>query len=187
MVNKKHKYNNPRGYGSEIDYNGKIKDGKIEKLERHLAIMNIRYDWLTKAMERILDRLYRQSAKDDLMQDIEDSTPSAREKLMNSQLNIRYVGLVLVQGSSALTLIGFNLLTYWTFLWFGLLCYQISAINFYIEDNTVYRETLAKFKAGRGASQSTINALKIKRKRELVYIIGNTAGLILIGLNIITS
>ena len=102
----------------------------------------------------------------------------ARARIKRS-LRLRYVGLVLVQGSSALALLSFPMITYWTALWFGLVCYQ--------EDNKVYRDTKAKYEKHLGSSKSTIDALALKRKREIVYIIGNTIGLILIGANILTG
>jgi len=127
---------------------------------------------------------YKRDGKANLMDKIQTTN---RDKQMARMMPIRYLGLVLVQGSSALALVGFDLITYWTALWFGLLCYQITALSFYKEDNEVYRETLAKYKAGKGSSATTVNRTKVKRKREIVYIIGNTMGLILIGLNIINS
>jgi len=102
-------------------------------------------------------------------------------------LRLRYIGLVLVQGSSALALLSFPMITYWTALWFGLVCYQITAVTFYREDNKVYRDTKLKYERRQGSSKSTIDALALKRKREIVYIIGNTIGLILIGANILTG
>ena len=110
----------------------------------------------------------------------------ARARIKRS-LRLRYVGLVLVQGSSALALLSFPMITYWTALWFGLVCYQVTAITFYREDNKVYRDTKAKYEKHLGSSKSTIDALALKRKREIVYIIGNTIGLILIGANILTG
>ena len=58
---------------------------------------------------------------------------------------------------------------------------------FYQEDNRVYKMTKTKFENHLGSSRSTVQALKVKRNREIVYIIGNTVGLILIGANIATS
>ena len=106
-------------------------------------------------------------------------------KQVNANLRIRYVGLVLVQGSSGLALMGYPLMTYWVALWFGLLCYQITAINFFNEDNRVYKMTQIKYKNNLGSSLETVNALKVKKNREMVYIIGNTIGLVLIGANIL--
>jgi hypothetical protein len=45
--------------------------------------------------------------------------------------------------------------------------------------------TKAKFENRFGSSLETVNALKVKKNREMVYIIGNTIGLILIGANIL--
>ena len=59
---------------------------------------------------------------------------------VNINLRIRYVGLVLVQGSSGLALMGYPIMVYWVALWLGLLCYQITAINFFNEDNRVYKK-----------------------------------------------
>jgi len=104
---------------------------------------------------------------------------------VNANLRLRYVGLVLVQGSSGLALMGYPIMTYWVALWLGLLCYQITAINFFNEDNRVYKKTKIKFENRVGSSLETVNALKVKKNREMVYIIGNTIGLILIGANIL--
>jgi hypothetical protein len=112
----------------------------------------------------------------------------ARQKArVERSLKLRYVGLVLVQGSSGLALLNYPMINYWVALWFGLLCYQLTAVVFYKEDNRVYQSTLEKFNAGMGSNQDTINALAVKRKREIVYIIGNSIGLVLIGINIIQS
>jgi uncharacterized membrane protein len=100
---------------------------------------------------------------------------------------IRYVGLVLVQGSSALALVGYPMMTYWIALWFGLVCYQITAVFYYREDSWVYEKTRIKFYKGLGSDSDTVEQLRIKKNREMVYIIGNTIGLILIGSNIILS
>ena len=100
---------------------------------------------------------------------------------------IRYVGLVLVQGSSALALMGYPMMTYWTALWFGLICYQITAIFYYREDSWVYEKTKIKYNKGLGSDSDTVEQLRIKKNREMVYIVGNTIGLILIGSNIIFS
>ena len=100
---------------------------------------------------------------------------------------IRYVGLVLVQGSSALALIGYPMMTYWIALWFGLVCYQITAIFYYREDSWVYEKTKIKYNKGLGSDSDTVEQLRIKKNREMVYIVGNTIGLILIGSNIIFS
>lgn len=118
-----------------------------------------------------------------MMESIEDR----KRRQLNASLYLRYVGLVLVQGSSALALMGYPLMVYWCALWLGLLHYQITAIMFYQEDNRVYKMTKTKFENHLGSSRSTVQALKVKRNREIVYIIGNTVGLILIGANIITS
>ena len=100
---------------------------------------------------------------------------------------IRYVGLVLVQGSSALALMGYPMMTYWIALWFGLVCYQITATFYYKEDSWVYEKTRIKFHRGLGSDADTVEQLRIKKNREMVYIVGNTIGLILIGSNIIFS
>jgi len=177
-MNKKYKYKNPKGYGTEQDFNSIIKDGKIKRLEREQTILEMFYT-------AILEKLIKEpDALEELATEIEDTE---RDKVMNRNTRIRYVGLILVQGSSALALLSFDLIIYWCALWSGLLCYQITAMSYYKEDNTVYRETLEKFTEGRGSSLATVNSLDKKRKREMVYIIGNTIGLILIGLNIITS
>ena len=116
------------------------------------------------------------------------STIEQRKVLQTRSANrLRYVGLVLVQGSSALILLGFSMTPYWTMLWFGLLCYSISSVFFYKEDNRVYRMTKKKLDLRMGSSQQTVDALAEKRTRERVYIIGNTIGLILVAYNLIIS
>ena len=176
-MTKKHRYKNPKGYGTEQDFHNIVKDGKIERLERERTIMEMFYS-------AILEKLIQNNPLKELATDIEDT---ARDKVMNRNTRIRYVGLILVQGSSALALLSFDLLIYWSALWVGLLCYQITAMSYYKEDNTVYQETLEKYTTGKGSSLATVNSLEKKRKREKVYIIGNTIGLILIGLNIYNS
>ncbi len=116
------------------------------------------------------------------------STIEQRKILQTRSANrLRYVGLVLVQGSSALILFGFSMTPYWTMLWFGLLCYSVSSVFFYNEDNRVYRMTKKKLDLRMGSSQQTVDALAEKRTRERVYIIGNTIGLILVAYNLILS
>jgi len=127
--------------------------------------------------------LEKHEAKERLMSNIEEN----KRQQLTASIWVRYCGLVLVQGSSALALAGFDMLAYWTALWFGLLCYQVTAVLFYREDNRVFKMTEAKFLEGSGSSLETVKALKVKRNREIVYIIGNTMGLILIGLNILTA
>lgn len=111
----------------------------------------------------------------------------AKKIKLHTTQYIRYVGLVLVQGSSALALIGYPMMTYWVALWFGLVCYQITAVFYYKEDSWVYEKTKVKFDKGLGSDADTVEQLRIKKNREMVYIIGNTIGLILIGSNIILS
>ena len=117
-----------------------------------------------------------------LAKDIENS----KTRLIRVSIWVRYVGLVLVQGSSLLALLDMSMLSYWIALWIGLLIYQLTAIVFYIEDNRVYKMTKIKFDNRLGSTKATVNALAIKRNREVVYLIGNTCGLILIGLNILS-
>ena len=125
----------------------------------------------------------KHAKRERLMSNIEER----KRRLMNRSLRIRYIGLILVQGSSGLMLANFDLMYYWTALWFGLLCYQITAVIFYKEDNRVFKMTEAKYLKGRGSTLETVEALKVKKNREIVYIIGNTIGLILIGANILTG
>jgi len=99
-------------------------------------------------------------------------------------MRFRYVGLGLVQGSSILILLGMSLMPYFITLWFGLLVYQITAYRFWLEDRKVYRLTKEKLDKGLGSNIHTVRTLKIKQKRELVYIIGNWFGLFLVGVNI---
>ena len=103
---------------------------------------------------------------------------------LNFYMRFRYVGLALVQGSSILILLGMSLMPYFITLWFGLLVYQITAYRFWFEDRKVYRLTKEKLEKGLGSSVHTVNTLKIKQQRELVYIIGNWFGLFLVGVNI---
>ena len=118
-----------------------------------------------------------------LAKDIEDS----KARLVAVSIWVRYVGLVLVQGSSMLALLNMSMLSYWIALWIGLLIYQSTAIIFYIEDNRVYQMTKQKFDNRLGSTKATVKALAIKRNREVVYLIGNTCGLVLIGLNILMA
>ena len=116
------------------------------------------------------------------------STIEQRKILQARSANrLRYVGLVLVQGSSALILLDFSMTPYWTMLWGGLLCYMVSSVFFYKEDNRVYRMTKKKLDLRMGSSQQTVDALAEKRTREKVYIIGNAIGLILVAYNLIIS
>ena len=126
-------------------------------------------------------RLRRDSKRQRLLAELE----TAKKIKLHVYQYIRYVGLVLVQGSSALALAGFPMMTYWTALWFGLICYQITAIFYYREDSWVYNKTRIKFNKGLGSDADTVEQLRIKKNREMVYIIGNTIGLILIGANIL--
>jgi len=128
-----------------------------------------------------LMRKHRNRAKAQTISNIEQR----KLKQVNANLKIRYVGLVLVQGSSGLALMGYPIMTYWVALWLGLLCYQITAINFFKEDNRIFKLTKIKYQNNLGSSLDTVNALKVKKNREMVYIIGNTIGLILIGANIL--
>ena len=118
-----------------------------------------------------------------LAKDIEDS----KARLIAVSIWVRYVGLVLVQGSSILALLNMSMLSYWMALWMGLLIYQSTAIVFYIEDNRVYQMTKRKFDNRLGSTKATVKALAIKRNREVVYLIGNTCGLVLIGMNILMA
>ena len=108
-----------------------------------------------------------------------------REAWIDRSNFIRWVGLVGVQGSSALVLFDFGLLLYWSILWLGLCCYQFSAIVNLREAVLVANETKAKFESGKGSSQETVTATRKKIKQERPYIVGNTIGMILVGWNII--
>ncbi len=139
------------------------------------------YDKAKKMKPSLIAHLIRDGAKRKLAIDIE----KAKRTQMRFSIAFRYVGLVLVQGSSALALASFPMITYWIALWLGLLVYQITALVFYVEDNRIYHLTRIKHAKGYGSSQATVDALKIKRNREVVYLIGNACGLVLIGLNIL--
>ena len=134
-----------------------------------------------KMKPSLVRHVIRQGNKRKIQTDIE----KAKRVQLKHSIGLRYVGLVLVQGSSALALANFPMITYWIALWFGLLIYQITAVVFYIEDNRIYELTKVKYARGYGSSQSTVDSLKVKRNREIVYLIGNTCGLILIGSNIL--
>ena len=138
-------------------------------------------DKTKKIKPSLIAHLIRDGAKRKLSRDIE----LAKKVQLQHSIYFRYVGLVLVQGSSALALAGMPMLWYWIALWFGLLIYQITAFVFYVEDNRIYELTRIKYAKGYGSSQSTVDSLKVKRNREIVYLIGNTCGLILIGSNIL--
>ena len=134
-----------------------------------------------KMKPSLVRHVIRQGNKRKIQTDIE----KAKRVQLKHSIGLRYVGLVLVQGSSALALANYPMITYWIALWFGLLIYQITAVVFYIEDNRIYELTKVKYARGYGSSQSTVDSLKVKRNREIVYLIGNTCGLILIGSNIL--
>ena len=138
-------------------------------------------DKTEKMKPSMIAHLIRDGAKRKIAIDIE----KAKRSQMRFSIAFRYVGLVLVQGSSALALANYPMVTYWIALWLGLLVYQITAFVFYVEDNRIYELTRVKYARGYGSSQATVDALKIKRNREIVYLIGNTCGLILIGSNIL--
>ena len=124
---------------------------------------------------------------------IEREILKSERSRLNFFLNFRYLGLFLVQGSSVITLLAkssvtipawFDMVTYFSILWFGLLIYFITSIVIYNEDKNVYELTREKFNKGLGSSLDTIKTLKIKKTREQVMILGNTCGLILVALNI---
>ena len=140
-------------------------------------------DIKNKYIRRIKLQQLRATRRSKMLSEIEKTK---KAKLHFYQL-IRYVGLVLVQGSSVLALIGLPMVSYWVGLWFGLVCYQITAVFYYKEDSWVFRKTQIKFNKGLGSDADTVEQLRIKKNREMVYIIGNTIGLILIGSNIILS
>jgi hypothetical protein len=134
-------------------------------------------------VRRIQLRRLQQTRRRRMMSDIE----TTKKKALQRNQYIRYVGLVLVQGSSALALMGYPIMTYWVALWFGLVCYQITAVYYYKQDQWVFNKTRIKFNKGLGSDSDTVEQLRIKKNREMVYIIGNTIGLILIGSNILLS
>ena len=138
-------------------------------------------DKTEKMKPSLVQHIVRSQNKRKIQTDIE----KAKRVQLKHSIGLRYVGLVLVQGSSALALANYPMITYWIALWFGLLIYQITAVVFYIEDNRIYELTKVKYARGYGSSQSTVDSLKVKRNREIVYLIGNTCGLILIGSNIL--
>lgn len=109
-----------------------------------------------------------------------------RESWLDRSNLIRWVGLVGVQGSSALVLFEFGLLSYWSILWFGLWCYQISAIINLREAVLVAKETRQKFESGKGSSQETVTATEKKIRQEIPYVVGNTIGIILVGWNLVS-
>ena len=124
---------------------------------------------------------------------IEKEILNAERSRLNFVFNFRYLGLLLVQGSSVITLLAktsvtipawFDMVTYFMVLWFGLLIYFITSIVIYNEDKNVYELTREKFNKGLGSSLDTIKTLKIKKTREQVMILGNACGLILVALNI---
>ena len=109
-----------------------------------------------------------------------------RERWIDTSNFVRWVGLVGVQGSSALVLFEFGLLSYWSILWLGLCCYQFSAIVNLREAILVANETRQKFESGKGSSENTVIATKKKIRQEIPYVVGNSIGLILVGWNIIS-
>ena len=116
--------------------------------------------------------------------EITDKITLSEKTDLTFYMRFRYIGLALVQGSSILILFGMSLMPYFITLWLGLLVYQITAYRFWFEDRKVYQLTKDKFSMGLGSNIHTVNTLKIKQKRELVYIIGNWFGLVLIAINI---
>ena len=109
-----------------------------------------------------------------------------RERWIDTSNFIRWIGLVGVQGSSALVLFEFGLLSYWSILWTGLWCYQISAIINLREAVLVANEQRQKFESGKGSSQETVTSTKKKIRQEIPYVVGNTIGIILVGWNIVS-
>ena len=109
-----------------------------------------------------------------------------RERWIDTSNLVRWIGLVGVQGSSALVLFEFGYLTYWSILWLGLCSYQFSAIVNLREAVLVANETKAKFESGKGSSQETVTATRKKIKQEIPYVVGNTIGMVLVGWNIIS-
>ena len=109
-----------------------------------------------------------------------------RERWIDTSNFVRWVGLVGVQGSSALVLFEFGLLSYWSILWLGLCCYQFSAIVNLREAVLVANETKKKFESGKGSSENTVIATKKKIRQEIPYVVGNSIGLILVGWNIVS-
>jgi len=153
---------------------------KNRKLKMFKSWENTMTKQTLKQRSALLDHVNRAKEKLVITQKILDSE---RDQL-SFYLRFRYVGLGLVQGSSILILLGMSLLPYFVTLWFGLLVYQITAYRFWFEDRKVYRLTKEKLDKGLGSNIHTVRTLKIKQKRELVYIIGNWFGLFLVGLNI---
>jgi len=116
--------------------------------------------------------------------EITDKITLSEKTDLTFYMRFRYIGLALVQGSSILILLGMSLMPYFITLWLGLLVYQITAYRFWFEDRKVYQLTKEKLDRGLGSNIHTVATLKIKQQRELVYIIGNWFGLVLIGVNI---
>ena len=75
-------------------------------------------DIKNKYIRRIKLQQLRAHRRAKMLSEIEKAK---KAKLHFYQL-IRYVGLVLVQGSSVLALIGLPMVSYWVGLWFGLVC-----------------------------------------------------------------
>ena len=95
-----------------------------------------------------------------------------------------FIGLPLVQGSSLIALYDMPMMWYWSLLWVGLLVYLGTSIRLCKEAWDTHRETKAKFESGQGSSDLTVRHTKEKRRSEIAYIIGNFAGLVLVGSNI---
>ena len=133
-----------------------------------------------KQRNMLRDHVQRIKAKIDIQNKINETEKADLTFFMR----FRYLGLVLVQGSSLAIIFGLSLLPYFIILWLGLAVYQITAYRFWFEDRKVYRLTKEKLDKGLGSNINTVNMLKVKQKRELVYIIGNWFGLFLVGVNI---
>tara|TARA_R110002020_G_scaffold29953_1_gene94502 strand:- start:234 stop:662 length:429 start_codon:yes stop_codon:yes gene_type:complete len=135
------------------------------------------------SLSQIINKLMPEKAR--LMGKIEQR--GRRDFILKAILVIRYIGLVLIQGSSALILLDHGMMLYWSSLWLGLLCYEVTAI-FKVKDAfELYTFTRKKFEDGLGSSQDTVDDLRNKRWDEFPYVLGNTLGLILVGLNWMNS
>lgn len=151
-------------------------------------------DLLPKAetLKEILERLDRKALrKAQLTKAIEESVAEVDEdgearliKTKRSNDWRIFIGLPLVQFSSIFALYDMPMIWYWSLLWMGLLVYLGTAIRLCKEAWDTHRDQKKKYESGLGSSDLTVRITKEKRRSEIAYIIGNIAGLVLVGSNI---
>ena len=146
---------------------------------------------LDKAITRKKLRDERKANKAKLTKAIEESVAEVDEdgeaRLIRTKRSNDwsiYIGLPLVQFSSIFALYDMPMIWYWSLLWMGLLVYLVTAYRLCKEAWKTHAEQKKKYESGLGSSDLTVRATKEKRRSEIAYIIGNLAGLVLVGSNI---